>query len=129
MQGTMLRRSADGTSLVATNHGDKWGSRGDLIYCAQLHGGVVEWKDSKGRLVAIDHMGRGIGEMESLEILVALNRRHLDMLVAVWISRIHQDTQREGEREEKERRLASGEVGRQRSLFDGSKSFWKDLIM
>ena len=129
MQGTMLRRSADGTGLVATNQGDVWGSRGELIYCARLNGGVMEWTDGKGRLVAIDYMATDRSSPESLEILVPLSRKLLDMLVAVWISRIHQDTQREGEREDEQTRMADGRTGRQqRRLFDGSKSFLRGIL-
>lgn len=93
IDGTILRRSADGTALVATNHGDIWGNQGQLIYCARTSSGVIEWLNSKGKIVAIDHKGPDCNAPETLEILVPMSRKWLDMLVAVWIARIQQDVQ------------------------------------
>lgn len=126
----MLRRSADGNALVATNQGEAWGDRGELIYSAKVNGAVVEWRDAKGRLVARDWMvvgrERRENEEERLEVLVGLGRRGLDMLVAVWLGRIQQDVLRE----ENERRNVDEEVVmRQRGLFAGGKSSCEHLSM
>lgn len=124
----MLRRSADGNALVATNQGDAWGDRGKLIYCANINGGVVEWRDAKGRLVARDWMvgrERREDDEERLEVLVELGRRGLDMLVAVWLGRIQQDILKE---EEENRRVGGQAVMREGGLLAGGKMLSEHLM-
>jgi hypothetical protein len=126
MHGTMLRSSEDGTSLVATDRGNAWGNQGRLIYCARKNGEVMEWTDCRGRVVAIDQVAPESGVSETLQILVPLNRKWLDMLVAVWVSRIQQDAQRQicldRRRDNLERRRSTAQ-----EFLRGSRSFFKVL--
>lgn len=77
--------------------------RARTLYQARLKKGVWEWHDGGGTLVAVETpaVDRQVQE-ESLEIVVALDKRHLDLVVALWVARIYQDSQEEGEREDRE---------------------------
>lgn len=74
-----------------------------ILFQARQKKGVLEWRDSTNRLVAIDHpaVGRKSQE-ESLEILVSLDKKHLNLMVALWVARIWRDTQAEGKKEYKQ---------------------------
>lgn len=56
-------------------------------------------------MVAVETPAAVAGEMREerrLEIVVALDKRHLDLLVALWVARVYQESQEEGEREDRE---------------------------
>lgn len=74
-----------------------------VLYQARKNKGIFEWRDGTNRLVAIDTpaIDRKSQE-ESLDILVALDKKHLDLLVALWMACIWHDTQAEGKKEDKQ---------------------------
>lgn len=74
-----------------------------ILYQALRKKGVLEWREATNRLVAIDHpaVDRKSQE-ESLEILVSLDKKHLNLMVALWVARIWRDTQAEGKKEDKQ---------------------------
>lgn len=73
------------------------------LYVARPNKGVLEWHDGGGTLVAVDAPATDRKmEDERLEIMVHLDKRHLDLLIALWVARIYQDTQEEGAKEDKE---------------------------
>lgn len=65
-------------------------------------GGVLEWWDGAGVLVAVETRAadRRV-DAERLEILVPLDKRHLDLMVALWVARIYQDSQLQGAAEDR----------------------------
>lgn len=71
------------------------------LYQALRKKGVLEWRDATNRLVAIDHAAVDRkSQEESLEILVSLDKKHLNLMVALWVARIWHDTQAEGKKED-----------------------------
>lgn len=73
------------------------------LYIARPNKGVFEWHDGGGTLVAVDTPATDrTMEEERLEIMVQLDKRHLDLIVALWVARIYQDTQEEGAKEDKQ---------------------------
>ena len=61
-------------------------------------------------------------EEERLEILVQMGKMEIDLLVATWVARIHQDTQKEGEKGEKEEKVEKQkrkEERREREVEEG----------
>lgn len=77
--------------------------RARTLYLARCKKGVWEWTDGGGTLVAVETpaVDRRVQE-ERLEIVVSLDKRHLDLMVALWVARIYQDSQEVGEREDRE---------------------------
>lgn len=73
-----------------------------ILYQARQKKGVLEWRDSTDRLVAIDHPADRKSQEENLEILVSLDKKHLNLMVALWVARIWHDTQAEGKKEDKQ---------------------------
>lgn len=72
------------------------------VYQARENKGCLEWRDSTNKLVAIDSRTNFRGSREeSLDILVSLDKKHLDLIVALWVARIWHDTQDEGHKEDK----------------------------
>jgi len=127
IQGTILRRSSQGTAFVATNHGNIWGSRGQLIYCARPSMDMVEWMDATGRVVAVDHVSNEPEAPETLQILVPLDRKMLDMLVAVWVARIHQSMRLVEQQRRDIESCAQQGLRRRSSLLIGGRSLLKTL--
>lgn len=88
------------------------------LYIARPNKGVFEWHDGGGTLVAVDTPATDrIMEEERLEIMVHLDKRHLDLIVALWVARVYQDTQEEGAKEDskdaKQRRAEQKELDKQ----------------
>ncbi len=83
-----------------------------LLQCSgKQKKGVLEWEDAEGNVVAIETMAINRGsEEERFEILVQMGKMEMDLLVATWVARIHQDTQKEGRRRRrlKRRRRSRG---------------------
>lgn len=77
--------------------------RRSLYLATQKKGGVLEWHDGGGTLVAVETpaVNRQVDE-ERLEIVVSLDKRYLDLVVALWVARIYQDTQEDGVKEDKQ---------------------------
>lgn len=74
-----------------------------LYHASQRKKGVLEWHDGGGTLVAVERLGEAArAEGQTLEVMIPLDKMYLDLLVALWIARIYQDTQEQGEREEKQ---------------------------
>lgn len=73
------------------------------VYQARQKKGVLEWRDATDRLVAIDKLAvPRRSQEESLDILVSLDKKNLDFMVALWVARIWHDTQAEGQKEDKQ---------------------------
>lgn len=74
-----------------------------MLYLATQKKGVLEWHDGGGTLVAVETpaLNRQVDE-ERLDIVVPLDKRHLDFLAALWVARIYQDSQEDGVKEDKE---------------------------
>jgi hypothetical protein len=80
----------------------------------------LEWKDKEGTLVAVESMAvNRESEEDRLEILVQMGKMEIDLLVATWVARIHQDTQKEGEKEEKVEKRKRKEEQRERDVEEG----------
>lgn len=79
-------------------------AHGHLLYhTKQKKKGVMEWHDGSGTLVAVETPAVDTRvDAETLEIVVPLDKRHLDLMVVLWISRIYQDTQLQGAIEDKQ---------------------------
>ncbi|CAN8102438.1 unnamed protein product [Discula destructiva] len=93
--------------------------RARTLYHARQKKGVWEWHDGGGTLVAIEPtpaVNRHLEE-DSLEILVPLDKRNLDLIVALWVARLYQCSQAAGELEDKDaakqRKAAQKELDRQ----------------
>jgi hypothetical protein len=71
------------------------------LYHAKQRKGFVEWKDMKWKAVAIEMpaVDRD-SDAEKLEVLVPLDKKMLDMMVAVWVARVWQDATIEGLKKE-----------------------------
>lgn len=104
-----LRAGAD-SWLVLKRHGGfvkTWrvhgegreGGAGVLVSSARQHKGRIEWKDGSAQLTAVD---KPVENGESLVVLVPLGKKRMDQLIAVWVARVHQDTPKEGLKEEAE---------------------------
>jgi hypothetical protein len=104
IQGTVLKQGhAFGSGAVweARARGEDRMSENTLLFSAKRQKGVVEWKDAKGTLVAVEMPAVDRGEeSEILEVLVPLEKKMMDMIVAVWVARVHQVTEIEGKKEE-----------------------------
>lgn len=63
--------------------------------------GTVEWRDGGGMLVAVDSwdMQQERGE-KTLTILISMDKRRLDLMVALWMGRILEDAQEKAEKVE-----------------------------
>lgn len=73
------------------------------VYQARQKKGVLEWRDATDRLVAVDNLADPRrSQAESLDILVSLDKKNLDFLVALWVARIWHNTQAEGQKEDKQ---------------------------
>lgn len=73
------------------------------LYQARQNKGILEWRESSTRLLAASSLnGTQSLQDESLEVLVALNKKDLDRIVAVWMARVWLDTQAEGLKEERQ---------------------------
>ena len=105
-------------------------AKGDVIYSAtrQRQSEDFEWRDQKGRIVAVEYRGSARrNDEEKLEILEPLGKKCLDMLVAVWVARIFQDSlkdlareiEAEKRRKKMERRTSSDSQGKQGLFRDG----------
>ncbi|KKY32181.1 hypothetical protein UCDDA912_g07857 [Diaporthe ampelina] len=103
--GVYLKKgSSFGLTGVKESFEATWGD--DLnrktVYQARQNKGCLEWRDSTEKLIAIDNRTASRGHQEeSLNILVSLDKVHLDFLVALWVARIWHDTQAEGQKEDK----------------------------
>lgn len=63
-----------------------------LLYHAKQKKGVIEWHDGGGELVAVESRAENsMHDEEVLDIKVSLDKRHLDLIVALWVARIWQD--------------------------------------
>lgn len=121
IQGTVLKRGLGfGRSWDARSHGEDWQSGNTLLYTAKQNKGVVEWKDAKGKVVAIESPAvNRETDAEKLEILVALEKQMLDMIVAVWVGRVWQDARVEGVKREEEDAKKRKEEQRARDAEEG----------
>jgi hypothetical protein len=82
---------------------------GTWQYSGKLKKGVVEWKDGKGDLTAVEMPAVDRKrEAEKLEVLVEIEKADMDLLVACWVARILQGMQKEGEKEMKEEQWRIG---------------------
>ncbi|KAK7705547.1 hypothetical protein SLS64_007914 [Diaporthe eres] len=104
--GVRLKRgSSMGLTGAKESFEATWGDELNkkIIYHARRKKGVLEWRDATNRLVAIDDpsVDRG-SQVESLNILVSLDKKNLDFMVALWMARIWHDTQARGEKEDKQ---------------------------
>jgi hypothetical protein len=101
-RGVVLRRKVGLRGKVWEARGKEEGKEGGLRFCAKFKKGVVEWRDEKGTVVAVETppVDRET-EPEKLEVLVEMGKDDMDLLVGCWIGRIHQETQKEGEKEDK----------------------------
>lgn len=103
------------------------------LYLARPKKGVLEWHDGGGTLIAIETpaVDRTMEE-ESLEIMTHLDKRHLDLMVALWVARIYQDTQEEGAKEDKEdakqRRAQQKELDKQNGKPHGLMHDMKEAL-
>jgi hypothetical protein len=102
-RGVVLRKKMGlgGKAWEAKGGGDEK-KESSLRYSAKQKKGVVEWRDAKGAVVAVEMpaMHRET-EPEKLEILVEMGKKDMDLLVGCWVGRIHQEMQKEGEKEDK----------------------------
>lgn len=106
--GVWLRKGILGVGITGVKTGFEASSRDEEghvrgLYIARPSKGVLEWHDGGGTLVAVDTPATNrTMEEERLEIIIHLDKRHLDLIVALWVARIYQDTQEEGAKEDKE---------------------------
>lgn len=104
--GVRLKREKSlGFSGVKESFEATWGEEDNRkpLYQGWRKKGILEWRDSANVLVAVDKSaGAQKLQDESLEILVPLGKKHLDVMVGVWIARIWHDTQAEGQKEDKQ---------------------------
>jgi hypothetical protein len=95
IQGTVLRRQwGFRKSWEARSHNiDREGEdQTELLYNAKQNRDVIEWKDARGKLVAMEIPATDRTKIaEKIQILVQLDKTLLDMLVAAWVARIWQD--------------------------------------
>lgn len=92
----------------------------NLLYTGKAKKGVLQWKDNRGILVAIETTAVDHDvEPEQLKILVPLGRKMLDLLVAVWLARIHQDTQKAGQKEDREEEKRRDAAQKVQDALDG----------
>ncbi|PSR80311.1 hypothetical protein BD289DRAFT_485042 [Coniella lustricola] len=62
------------------------------LYHAKQKKGVLEWHDGGGELIAVESRAEGsMMDEEALEIKIPLDKRHLDLMVALWVARIWQE--------------------------------------
>ncbi|POS72632.1 hypothetical protein DHEL01_v208973 [Diaporthe helianthi] len=67
------------------------------LYLVQQKKGVLEWRNSFNELVAVNSPASAQSRQdESLQVLVALEKKDLDVIVAVWMARVWLDTQNRG---------------------------------
>lgn len=124
LEGVRLRR---GTSMGLTGSKESfeatWGDEDNRkpLYHARQKKGVLEWRDSASRLVAVNHQGL---QDESLEVLVALGKKKLDLIVALWMARVWQDTQAEGQKEERQHAKRRKSEQRELDKKEGRPSGW-----
>lgn len=85
-----------------------------VVFKARQKKGILEWRDATDRVIAIDNEAANRNSQESLDILVSLDRKNLDFMVALWVARIWLDTQAEGKKEDKE--LAKRRKSEQKQL-------------
>ena len=109
IRGTVLKKTITlglATIWEAKSYSEDWFGRNTPLYHAQARDEpTMEWKDAKGEVVAIDTWPADHeGEEWNLEILVPLEKKMLDMMVAVWVARIFQETEKNGRVEEFQRR-------------------------
>ncbi|KAK2613189.1 hypothetical protein N8I77_000116 [Diaporthe amygdali] len=101
----LKKETSIGLTGVRNSFEATWGEeeKRKKLYHARQKKGILEWRDSADTLIAIDNpaVARKF-QNESLEILVSLDKKHLDLLVALWMARIWHDTQAEGLKEDKE---------------------------
>lgn len=102
----LKRESSMGLTGAKESFQATWGdelNKMEIMYHARRKKGVLEWRDATNRLVAVDDpaVDRG-SQVDSLNILVSLDKKNLDLMVALWIARIWHDTQAKGKREDKQ---------------------------
>jgi hypothetical protein len=105
IQGTILTKCVGfGPAWEARSHGVDWRSENTLLYTAKHKSkGILEWKDEKGAVVAMETCTGGFKtDREELEILVPLEKKMLDVVVAVWVARIFHEVEKLGKKEDKE---------------------------
>ncbi|KAJ4420542.1 hypothetical protein N0V82_004315 [Gnomoniopsis sp. IMI 355080] len=121
--GVWLRKGVLSLGITGVKTGFEATSRDEeghvrSLYVARPNKGVFERHDGGGTLVAVDTPATDRKmEEERLEIMTHLDKRHLDLIVALWVARIYQDTQEEGAKEDKEdakqRRVEQRELDKQ----------------
>lgn len=100
-----------------------------VLYQAKGKKGVIEWHDGGGTLVAVETpaVDRKMEE-ERLEIMISLDKKHLDLIVALWVGRIFLDSQQEGAREDvadaRRRKAAQRELDKEEGRPHG---VWHDV--
>lgn len=100
----LRKTSSIGLTGVRTSFEATWGDEDHrkTLYQARQKKGILEWRDRANTLVAVDNPATARRfQDESLEILVSLEKKHLDLMVALWLARIWHDTQAEGMKEDK----------------------------
>jgi hypothetical protein len=80
-----------------------WGEvRIKPLYQARKKKGILEWQNNMDELVAVDNTAGGQRlQEESLDVLVPLSKKRLDLIVALWVARVWLDTQAERLKEDK----------------------------
>ncbi|KAF3768142.1 hypothetical protein M406DRAFT_70236 [Cryphonectria parasitica EP155] len=91
---TGMKNTFDVISDDETNHPR-------LLYHARFKKGILEWHDGGGELIAIEtpSADKTLAE-ERLDIVVSMDKPHLDLMVALWVARVWQDTEESGLKED-----------------------------
>lgn len=104
--GARLKREISiGFSGVKESFEATWGEEDNRkpLYQGRRKKGMLEWRDSANVLVAVNTCASAQKlQDESLEILVPLDKKHLDVMVGLWTARVWHDTQAEGQKEDKQ---------------------------
>lgn len=105
-EGVHLRKETSmGLTGMKESFEATWGDQ-DVrkpLYQGRQKKGILEWRDGANALVAVNSpAGAQWPQNESLEVLVPLDKKHLDLIVALWMARVWHDTQAEGLKEEKQ---------------------------
>lgn len=106
LEGVRLKKETSrGLTGMKESYEATWGDEDSRkpLYQARQRKGIFEWRDSSTRLVAVNSLdGAQSLQYESLEVLVAFNKKDLDRIVAVWMARVWLDSQAEGLKEERQ---------------------------
>ncbi|KAH8774444.1 hypothetical protein F5883DRAFT_546816 [Diaporthe sp. PMI_573] len=106
LEGVRLRKETSmGLTGMKESFDATWGDEDSRkpLYQARQKKGILEWRDSANKLVAVNiPAGAQRLQDESLEVLVSLGKKHLDLIVALWMARVWHDTQAEGLKEGKQ---------------------------